>query len=205
MSRTTNDELVHFLSDMYSVELQALVQMASAPAIAGFPKLAEDFAVHYTETQQQAEMVRERLEAHGGKPSLIKDAIMKLGGKGFLLFARVMPETPGRLIDHAYSYEAMEWAGYEMLARFADRAGDPDSVQTARAIGAQERAMMQRLERNFDAAEATTHNDLSQEKLRDHIAKHLAEVHAFATQNTQLLAKSEKIAGSRELRDLYND
>src|SRR3954453_15925591 len=149
MSRTPNDQLGPFLSDMYSVELQALGQMASAPAIAGFPKLAEDFAVHYTETQQQAELVRGRLEAHSGKPSLMKDAIMKLGGKGFLLFARVMPETPGRLIDHAYSYEAMEWARYEMLARFAERAGDIETIQIAKTIGDQERTMMERLQPNF--------------------------------------------------------
>jgi ferritin-like metal-binding protein YciE len=205
MSRTTNDELVHFLSDMYSVELQALVQMASAPAIAGFPKLAEDFAVHYTETQQQAEMVRERLEAHGGKPSLIKDAIMKLGGKGFLLFARVMPETPGRLIDHAYSYEAMEWAGYEMLARFAERAVDVETMQVAKTVGDQERTMMERLERNFDAAEEVTHKELSPEKLRDHIEKHLAEVHAFETQNIQLLSKSEEIGGNVLLDAIYSE
>src|SRR3954447_2459791 len=160
MSRTTNDELVHFLSDMYSVELQALMQMESAPAIAGFPKLAEDFAVHYTETEQQAEMVRKRLEIHGGKPSVIKDAIMKLGGKGFLLFARTMPETPGRLAAHSYSYEAMEWAGYEMLIRFGEHADDSRTVEIARLIRDEERAMIERLERDFDGFEAAAHRDL---------------------------------------------
>ena len=32
---------------------------------------------------------------------------MELGGKAFLLVAKVLPETPGRLAAHAYSYEAM--------------------------------------------------------------------------------------------------
>src|SRR4051812_30815609 len=194
MSRTTNDELVHLLSDMYSVELQALVQMASAPAIAGFPKLAEDFAVHYTETQQQAELVRGRLEAHSGRPSLIKDAIMKLGGKGFLLFAKVMPETPGRLVDHSYSYEAMEWAGYEMLIHFAKFVDDPETVQTARIIRDQERVMMGRLERGFGAAEAVSHDAKSQDDISRHVVKHLREVHAFESQNIELLERSRKIA-----------
>ncbi len=59
---------------------------------------------------------------------------MKLGGKGFLLFAGLQPETPGRLAAHAYSYEAMEWAGYEMLGRFAEAAGDTQTLDAARVI-----------------------------------------------------------------------
>src|SRR4029079_10243061 len=103
-----------------------------------------------TRANAQSKLVRQRLEARGQSPSAVKDAIMKLGGKAFLLFARAMPETPGRLVVHAYSYEALEWAGYEMLVRFAEKAGDDQTVETARTIGAQERTMMQRLEQGFD-------------------------------------------------------
>jgi ferritin-like metal-binding protein YciE len=203
MSRTPQEQLVSFLSDMYSVEQQALAQMVKAPDLAGDPGLAEDFRQHHLETEKQAEMVRERLEALGGSPSMLKDAIMKLGGKGFLLFARVQPETPGRLIDHAYSYEAMEWAGYEMLRRFAEHADDPQTAETARTIGAQERTMMGRLERRFDAAEQVSHEGRSQEELREHLCRHLAEVHAFECQNFKLLEKSEQIAGSAQLQSIY--
>lgn len=204
MHRTPQEQLVHFLSDMYSVEQQALAQMVTAPKLAGDPGLAADFQQHYTETQQQADQVRERLEALGGSPSKIKDAVMKLGGKGFLLFARVMPETPGRLIDHAYSYEAMEWAGYEMLRRFAEHAGDAETVATAKAIGAQERTMMERLERRFDAAEAVSHADQDKKGLEAHLRKHLAEVHAFERQAIELLKKSKDIAGSAAVEAVYN-
>ncbi len=109
---------------MYSVEQQALAQLVTAPDMARDPGLAADFRTHHAETVQQAELVRECLEAHGGSPSMLKDAVMKLGGKCFLLFARVQPETPGRLVAHAYAYEAMEWAGYQMLLRIAEAAGD---------------------------------------------------------------------------------
>ena len=47
---------------------------------------------------------------------------MRLGGKGFLLFARLQPDTPGKLLAHALSYEALELAAYELLARVAERA-----------------------------------------------------------------------------------
>ena len=203
--RTPQDQLVHFLSDMYSVEQQALAQLISAPKIAGDPQLAEDFRRHYIETEEQADLVRERLEANGGSSSAIKNAVMKLGGKGFLLFARAMPETPGRLVNHAYSYEAMEWAGYEMLRRFAERAGDRQTIEAAKTIGPQERAMMDRLERGFDAAEQVSHAGVSRENLGDHLRKHLAEVHAFGTQDIQLLAKGEDIAGDPALKTIYRD
>jgi ferritin-like metal-binding protein YciE len=203
MSRTPQEQLVHYLSDMYSVEQQALAQMVSAPKMAGDPGLADSFRLHYSETEEQANLVRQRLEANGGSPSKIKDMIMKLGGKGFLLFARVMPETPGRLVVHSYSYEAMEWAGYEMLIRFAERAGDLETVAVGKAIRDQERAMMQRLERGFDAAEEASHAEVSNDKLLDHIVRHLAEVHAFESQNCQLLEKSENIAGSAKLASIY--
>ncbi len=205
MSRTPQEQLVHFLSDMYSVEQQALAQLVSAPKLAGEPAVAADFREHHWETEQQAESVRKQLEARGGSPSAIKDAVMKLGGKGFLLFARVAPETPGRLVTHAYSYEAMEWAGYEMLIRFAEHAGDEQTVAVAKVIRDQERAMMQRLERDFDAVEAVSHTELSPEELRDHLQRHLAEVHAFESQAVQLLEKSEQLAAASSTKAVYSE
>jgi len=204
MSRTPQEQLVHFLSDMYSVEQQALAQLVSAPKIAGDPALAMHFRQHHDETEQQAEQVRQRLEALGGSPSAIKDAVMRLGGKGFLLFARVMPETPGRLVNHAYAYEAMEWAGYEMLIRFAERAGDNETVEVAKAIRSEERSMMERLEQCFNAVERLSHSELLQEKLEEHVRKHLAEVHAFESQGVTLLKKSDDIGGNASLDGLYS-
>ena len=149
--------------------------------------------------------MRERLEANGGSPSAIKDAIMKLGGKGFLLFARAQPETPGRLVDHAYAYEAMEWAGYQMLLRFAAHAGDQRSVEVATEIAAEERAMMERLAQRFGAAEAASHANTASDRISEHIRKHLAEVHAFESQGIQLLKKSDTIAGDATLSAIYGE
>ena len=203
MSRSTEQQVVHFLSDMYSVELQALAQLDSAPGIAGDPEVAAAHRQHYQETQQQADLVRDRLEACGGSPSAVKDAVMRLGGEGFLLFARVQPETPGKLVAHSYSYEAMEWAGYEMLARMAEEAGDGPTLEAAKTIGAQERTMMGRLERLFDAAEQASHSQTPPDKLEDHVRWHLAEAHALMAQNMQLMDRSERIAGGAELAQVY--
>jgi ferritin-like metal-binding protein YciE len=203
MSRTPKEQLVHFLSDMYSVEQQALAQLISAPDSAGDPMIAADFRRHHAETEEQAELVCERLEANGGSPSAVKDALMKLGGKGFLLFARVQPETPGRLLDHAYSYEAMEWAGYQMLEGFAAHVGDQQTVLAARKIAAEEQAMMERLAAGFDAAEAVSHGTLGPDMVAEHLRRHLTEVHAFESQGIQLLKKSQSIAGNTTLSAIY--
>ncbi|HEX5472138.1 MAG TPA: DUF892 family protein [Lacipirellulaceae bacterium] len=205
MSRTPREQLVHFLSDMYSIEQQALAQLGPAPKVVSVPLMKDEFHRHYLETQQQAEMVGKRLEANDGSPSRIKDAVMRLGGKGFLLFAVAMPETPGRLVDHAYAYEAMEWAGYEMLMRFAERAGDHETVATAETIRDQERTMMHRLEQDFGAAQQLSHKSTTQEDLPKHVIKHLSEVHAIEGQAIQLFSKAEGIAGNEELTAIYHE
>ena len=203
MSRNTQEELVHFLSDMYSVELQALAQLKAAPEMAGDPGLATDYQMHCTETETHAERVRERLEALGGSPSAVKDAVMKLGGKGFLLFAKMQSETPGRLLAHSYSYEAMEWAGYAVLIRLAELGGDPATAETARFVQAEERAMMERLARGYDAAEGVSHRDVPSEKLAKHVCEHLAEAHALTAQSAKLLERGAKISDDPEVASLY--
>ncbi len=203
MARSLEQQLEIFLSDMYSVELQALAQLQDAPAVAGAPAIAESFREHCRETREQARVVGERLKAAGGSRSVVKEIIMKLGGKAFLIFARAQPETPGKLLVHSYSYEAMEWAGYEVLKRLADRAGDVETMKAAQKIGSEERRMMTRIEQLFDAAEQASHGDTPADELPDHILTHLAEAHALSAQNAKLLQRSESIAKAGEVERIY--
>lgn len=205
MTKTVEEHLVNYLTDAYSIEQQALAQLRTAPDIAGEPGLAGNLRDHLTETEGQAEMVRQRLEAHGGSPKRIKDAVMALGGKGFLLFARVQPDTPGKLAAHAYSYEALEWASYEMLLRMARRAGDEDTVETARAIREQERAMMQRIAGSFDAAAEASVRDKEGDELKRAVGTYLADAHALEAQSIQLLEKGPELAGDPTLERIYRD
>ena len=66
---------------------------------------------------------------------------MKAGGAGFALFAKSQPDTPGKLVAHAYSYEHLELASYELLLRVAERAGDQQTAEIARTIRDEECAM----------------------------------------------------------------
>ena len=85
--------------------------------------------------------MRERLGRARRRPVAVKDLAGRAGGVGMVLFARAQPDTPGKLVAHAYSYEHMEMAAYELLALVAERAGDADTAELARSIREQEAAM----------------------------------------------------------------
>ena len=50
-------------------------------------------------------------------------------------FARLNPDTPGKLAAHAYAHEHMELAAYELLRRVAQRAEDEAVIGLADAVG----------------------------------------------------------------------
>lgn len=204
MTDGSTEHLTNFLSDAYSIEQQALAQMRTAPDMAGSATLAQHFREHLVETERQAEMVKDRLDAVGGSPSKLKDAVMRLGGKGFLLFARVQPDTPGKLATHAHSYEALELAAYEMLIRMAKRAGDEQTAVVAATIREQERAMRDRLAGDFDeavdASLAAAGTDASAA-----IDSYLSDAHALEIQSIQLLKRGSEITGDPSLARIYEE
>src|SRR3954468_18999322 len=178
-SDTLDEQLDKYLADAHSIEEQALAQMRKAPDIAGDASLARAFAEHLTETERHERLVRARLQARGAKPSRLKDIVMAVGGKGFVLFARSQPDTPGKLTFHAYSYEALEQGSYEMLERVARRAGDEETARVAHEILGEEYAMGQRLAERFDAAVTAS---LGDDDPREHLPDYLADVHALEQQ-----------------------
>jgi ferritin-like metal-binding protein YciE len=201
---TAQEHIDDYLSDAHSIEEQALVQMKRASKIAGDPGLAQAFAEHERETEEHERLIRERLAAHDGKPSAIKEAVMKAGGVAFVLFAQANPDTPGKLTAHGYSYEHLEIGSYELLARVAQRAGDQETVAVAQRILAQERAMARRLEEHFDEAADASLRDLDPDDLTKQVAKYLADAHALETQAISLLEGGKKIVGDDQLAALMD-
>ena len=200
----SNHQLRHFLSDVYSIEQQALAQLRSAPDVAGQATLAQHLRDHLTETEEQAAMVKRRLEAVGGSPSKIKDAVMRVGGKGFLLFAQSQPDTPGKLAAHAHSYEALEFAAYEMLIRAARLEGDEETLKVAETIREQEGAMRDRLAGDFEEAAAASLRKTGEDPA-EALPDYLADAHALEAQAVELLKRGKKIAGAPELAGIYEE
>ncbi len=199
------EQLNKYLTDAHSIEQQALAQMVVAPGLADDPEIASAFSTHLGETEEHERLVRERLEARGASPSKLKDIAGTLTGKGFTAFAKAQPDTPGKLVVHAFSYEHMERAAYELLASVAARAGDPETVQAARAIGRQELAMGQRLERCFDRALEAALHALDPDDLQQQLGKYLSDAHAIEAQALQLLDKAPELAGTPDLAAAYEE
>ena len=188
--------LVKYLTDVHAMEVQALAQMRAAPRLAGDPELARAFSEHETETARHEALIRERLEAHGAKPSRLEDMLGALSGKGFVLFARSQPDTPGKLASHAFSYEHMELAAYDLLARMAEREGDAETVAVAERNRADEDAMSQRIAARWDAAVDAS---LQGKEASEALDSYLADAHAIEAQAIQLLDKGKDTEGLQTL------
>jgi ferritin-like metal-binding protein YciE len=196
-----SEQLVKYLTDVHAMEVQALAQMRAAPKLAGDPVLAKAFEAHREETERHEALIRQRLDAHDASPSRIEDLLGAVSGKGFVLFARFNPDTPGKLAAHAFSYEHLELAAYDLLARVAERAGDAETVDVARRIRAEEDAMAARIGGSWErtvAASLSGKDDLDKQLL-----KYLADAHALEAQAIQLLERGPKIAGDGELARVF--
>lgn len=203
--RDRDEQIVKYLADLHSIELQALAQLRTAPKIAGDERLSRAFEEHLVETEDQERRVRERLEALGGKPSTLKDAAGAAGGWGMVAFAASQPDTPGKLVMHAFSYEHMELAAYELLKRLAERAGDEETARMAAAIAAEEARMAERLEQNFDVAVEASLADADADQLDSTLLAYLRDVHALEGQAEELLEAGAERVDDESLEAAFRD
>jgi ferritin-like metal-binding protein YciE len=202
---TVQEQLTKYLTDAHSIEEQAIAQLRLAPRIAGDRELARVFADHLRETEEQERLVREQIGRRGAKPSAIKDVAGRVGGWGMIAFARVNPDSPGKLTMHAYSYEHMELAAYELLRRIAERAGDEPVREMATRIGGEERAMADRLAERWDQAVSASLREKGAEDVAKDVVKYLRDAHALEAQALQLLETGPQIAGFDELAAAFRD
>jgi ferritin-like metal-binding protein YciE len=204
-ANTIPEQITKYLTDVHSIEEQALAQLRLAPRVAGDPELKRAFAEHLRETEDQERLVREQLERRGARPSAVKDVAGRAGGWGMILFARFNPDTPGKLALHAFSYEHMELAAYELLRRIADRAGEPAISEMAERIGGQERAMADRLAEHWDRAVDASLREKSAEDVGKDLVKYLRDAHTLEGQALQLLETGPQIAEHEALADAFRD
>lgn len=204
-SRDRDEQLVKYLADVHSIELQALAQLRPALAIAGDEHLRRAFERHLVETEDQERRVRERLEELGGKPSKLKDAAGTVGGWGMAAFAAAQPDTPGKLAMHAYSYEQMELAAYELLKRLAEREGDEETARMATEIAAEEKRMAERLEQSFDTAVEVSLGAVDEDRLDSLLLAYLRDVHALEGQAVKLLEAGAERVDDEHLETAFRD
>jgi ferritin-like metal-binding protein YciE len=206
MSTDVSQKLIKNLTDVHAIEEQALVQLRRAPGIVSAQsEIAHDFEVHLAETVEQERAVRARLEALGAEPSTLKDLAGKAGGLGMAFFAQTQPDSVVKLIAHAFSYEHLEGAAYELLRAAATRADDAETDELARRIGTEERQMAERLEERFPDAVDAELADLSEEQIDEQLNAYLSDAHAVEEQALQLLVTAPSLVDDAELKALFSE
>ena len=138
---TANESLVKHIDEAYAMEQDVLRMLDGMIESTDDPQMRKDLEQHKQETEQQAERLKARLEAHDASPSMVREAGGIVGAlmKGVVDLAR--SEKAARNARDGYATEHMEIASYQLLERVATSAGYEQTAYVARDNRAEEEAM----------------------------------------------------------------
>jgi ferritin-like metal-binding protein YciE len=144
------DQLVKHIDEAYAMEQNVLRMLDGMIHTTDDPEIKDELRQHKLETERHAERMQQRLEAHGASPSMVKE----VGGIAGALMKSVLDlargEKAGRNARDGYATEHLEIAGYQLLERIAQRAGDEETAEAARENRKDEEAMAKKLEAHWD-------------------------------------------------------
>jgi ferritin-like metal-binding protein YciE len=147
---TVNEQLIKHLDEAHAMEQNVLRMLDGMISTTDDPDIHQELEHHKVETEGHAQRMRERLEAHGGTPSTVKQAAGILGALAKMPLDMVRSEKAGRNARDGYATEHMEIASYELLKRVAQRANDLETVAACDQIIEQERAMAETIAANWE-------------------------------------------------------
>jgi len=150
MTEDVKSQLVKHIDEAHAMEQNVLRMLDGMIATSDDPQVIDMLEHHKTQTQTHAYRMRERLEAHGATPSVVRQAGGILQALAKLPLDMVRGEKAGRNARDGYAAEHMEIASYELLSRIADRAGDEQTAVAAREIIAEEREMADFIAAHWD-------------------------------------------------------
>ena len=146
------EQLVKYLIDAHAMEEQSVQLLDKGSSIIGDEQIARIYRAHLMQSQEHREHILKRLEAHGERPSRVKDLATKVGALGIGGAALAAPDTPVKLSAAAFAFENLEIASYRFLRRIAERAGDTETVSVVDRILEQEEAAAELVAGTFDRA-----------------------------------------------------
>lgn len=143
-------KLVKHIDEAYAMEQNVLRMLDGMISTTADAEMRRELEEHKRVTEQQAERLEKRLEAHDTAPSMIKEAGGILGAlmKGAVDMAR--SDKAGRNARDGFATEHMEIASYELLERVAKLAGDSKTAAIARQNRKEEREMARKIAANWD-------------------------------------------------------
>ena len=153
------EKLVKHIDEAYAMEQNVLRMLDGMISSTEDAEMRRELEQHKLVTEQQAERLQKRLEAHDAAPSVTKEAGGILGAlmKGAVDMARA--DKAGRNARDGFATEHMEIASYELLERVAKRAGDSETAAVARQNRREEREMARKISANWDKVVELTLSD----------------------------------------------
>lgn len=147
---TVNEELIKHIDEAHAMEQNVLRMLDGMISTTDDPEIVRELEHHKIETEGHAERMKQRLEAHGATPSMVKQAGGILGALAKMPMDMIRGEKAGRNARDGFATEHMEIASYELLKRVAEKANDAETVTACEEIIAQEQAMADTIAANWD-------------------------------------------------------
>jgi len=143
-------QLIKHIDEAHAMEQNVLRMLDGMISTTGDPEILDALEHHELQTQNHADRMAQRLEAHDATPSTVKQIGGVLGALAKMPLDFVRGERAGRNARDGYAAEHLEIASYELLRRIAEQAGDPETAQVAREIIGEEAAMAKLIEEHWD-------------------------------------------------------
>jgi ferritin-like metal-binding protein YciE len=149
-SQALKEQLTKHIDEALAMEQNVLRMLDGMIETTEDEEIKSDLRQHKLETEQHADRLQQRLEAHGESPSTVREAAGIMGALTKSVVDVVRSEKAGRNARDGYATEHLEIASYELLERIALRAGDEETAQVARDNRADEEKMAKKIEGNWD-------------------------------------------------------
>jgi ferritin-like metal-binding protein YciE len=147
---TINDQLVKHIDEAHAMEQNVLRMLDGMISTTDDAEILQELEHHKVETEGHAQRMKQRLEAHGGAPSTVRQMTGILAALAKMPLDVVRQEKAGRNARDGFATEHMEIAAYELLKRLAQKAGDDETAAACDEIIAQEQAMADTIAANWD-------------------------------------------------------
>ncbi len=143
-------KLVDYIENAHAMEQNVSMMLDSMITTTDDPEITEMLRHHKEETERHEQRLRERLDALGAGTSARKQAqtIATALMKGAA--DQVRGDQAGKNARDGFTTEHMEIAAYQLLERLAERAGDAQTAEVARQNRAEDEAMAQKIDSNWD-------------------------------------------------------
>jgi ferritin-like metal-binding protein YciE len=144
------EQLIKHIDEAHAMEENVLRMLDGMISTTDDATILDALEHHKLQTQNHADRMAQRLEAHGATPSAVRQMGGVLGALAKVPLDFVRGEKAGRNARDAYATEHLEIASYELLRRIAEKAGDEDTARAAQEIIVEEHAMAKVIEEHWD-------------------------------------------------------